>query len=189
MLDYQTAHELFAIAEHNNLRAEAMELYERCLTEGKPIFLEEFVHQQILNNPPRFNLLLHIAGDVQQQIILLSQSLLEIRTGLVTHVLKKYQIDLNHVDSIVASGDTSQFCPADMLDYLRQNLTLDSTDLSSLELLFQTAHLTVVQLNDDIIMSQYLLELIVDWVDSLSIASFRHNWHSSWEPKSNPAIH
>ncbi|MEZ4666760.1 MAG: hypothetical protein R3E39_02365 [Anaerolineae bacterium] len=189
MLDYQTAHELFAIAEHNNLRAEAMELYERCLTEGKAIFLEEFVHQQILSNPPRFNLLLHIAGDVQQQIITLSQSLLEIRTGLVSHVLKKYQIDLNHVEPVISTGDSTQFCPADMLDYLRQNLSLDSVDFSSLELLFQTAHLTVEQLNDDIIMSQYLLELIVDWVDSLSIDSFRHNWPSTWEPKSNPAIH
>lgn len=190
MLDQRTALELFALVEYNSLRAEAMDLFERCLMEGTPQFLEHFVQQQLIADPPRLDLLLNVAEDVHQRLMTLRESLFDVRNQLLARLLDEYGVDISHFAPANSVEDFHRLQPHDLLGFIAyQYPDLSPAEVLTLERLFRTVLLTAAQLYGDIVMSRLLLNFILDWADSVSMSSIRHVWRNNWEPLSAPQIH
>src|SRR5690606_25880350 len=64
---------LASLAELNYLRLEAMDLFERCLTEGSPACLETFIEEQLSHEPPRLELLREVGEDLHQRLLSLRE--------------------------------------------------------------------------------------------------------------------
>lgn len=71
--------ESYFMSEKDYLRLEAMDLFERCLTEGIPDYLMVFIEQQIVCTPPRLDLLNDMAEDLRGRLV----SLREVRDQIL----------------------------------------------------------------------------------------------------------
>src|SRR5687767_3679503 len=69
----------FSFAELNYLRMEAMDRFERCLTEGRSLPLESFVEEQLAQDPPRLELLREVAEDLHQRLQGLRENHFDVR--------------------------------------------------------------------------------------------------------------
>src|SRR5215813_12055956 len=90
MLDSTPNASFYTFAEVNYLRLEAMDLFERCLTEGKPDFLEAFVERQIMQEPPRLELLREVADELHQRLIGLREHHFDVRERAVRTLREKF---------------------------------------------------------------------------------------------------
>lgn len=190
MLDLLTAHDLFAMAQYNNLRDEAMELFDRCLTEGTPVFLEQFVQLQLVTSPPRLELLNMVAVDVHQRLIALRSSLLEMHVNFVSTLQAEYGVDLKEFIHHDLYDTLLLMTPDSLLAMIvRQNEQLMPDNMDVIHKQLTTSHLSATQVAGDIRMTQQILATIADWVDSISAFSLRYVWYNSWEQRAHPHTH
>jgi hypothetical protein len=76
------------------VRKEALNLYERALSEGNPAPLHQFLEQYLAMSPPPFDLLYDIADDLQQRQIALRGYYFDVRDNVVQAFQKTYQLDI-----------------------------------------------------------------------------------------------
>ncbi len=69
---------MFSLATFQTLRLEALDLFDRCLAERKPEYLERFLERQIAQEPPPLELLSQVAEDVHQRLLTLRQRHFEV---------------------------------------------------------------------------------------------------------------
>lgn len=155
---------LSSLAEINYLRLEAMELFERCLTEGRPNALETFIEQQISREPPLLELLREIAEDLHQRLI----SLRENRSELQAKVTRTLIDDFNLEISAFAMGDPLLEIEKKLAD--QDNLSEEVRKM--LDKSLQTA----AQLRDDIAMTERLHLYLLDWLNALNATVARRFW-------------
>lgn len=190
MLDQHLAQELYDLAEFNSLRAEALALFERCLSERTPLLLEQFVQQQLLADPPQLDLLLQVAADVHQHLIILQESRFDVRNWLLARLLADHAVDLSELLPPNALEEFHRLHIQVALAYIvRRYPHFNSSAFASMGRTIHTALLTAAQLQGDILMTRRLLAYILEWVDSVSLSSIRGVWGNIWEPLASPHIH
>jgi hypothetical protein len=190
MLNHMNAFELFAIAEHNYLRLEAMDLFERCLTEGCPDYLIAFIEQQITEVPPRLDLLQQVAEDLHQRLLGLREYHFDVRNQVFQTLQRDFQVDLGKIAPPDALDQYHLLSSEQILRHVcEQNPRLTPQDQSLLRKVLESSLDMASQLYEDKEMTEGFLDFILDWADGLSVVVARHYGLHSWEAKSDHLIH
>ncbi|MEO8606695.1 MAG: hypothetical protein ABI690_02345 [Chloroflexota bacterium] len=185
-----TAFELFALAEHNYLRMEAMDLFERCLTEGCPDYLNAFIEQQIIEEPPRIDLLQQVAEDLHQRLLGLREYHFDVRNQVLQTLQKDFQVNLSTIAPPDALEQYHLLSSDQVLRHAcEQNPRLTVQEQALLRKVLDSSLDMAAQLHDDKAMTESILDSILDWTDGLSVTAARHYGLHSWESKSGHFIH
>lgn len=166
----------FSFAELNYLRSEALDRFERCLTEGRAHPLESFVEEQLAQEPPRLELLREVAEDLHQHLLGLREHHFNVRGRALELVLATFGFDLS---PMIPLQDLEHFHLLDINEvwlYLRQQGNLDEKDEIVLRTLLEPAMLVASQLHHDVEMTQNLYNYIMDWVMGLNTTVVRRYW-------------
>ncbi|MBZ0281241.1 MAG: hypothetical protein K8L97_10910 [Anaerolineae bacterium] len=190
MLDHFKSLSLFAMAELNYLRMEAMDLFERCLTEGSPDFLTAFIEKQITHDPPRLELLHEIAEDLHQRLLSLREYHFDVRDRVVRMLRTDFHIDLNHFAPVSALENYHHIEIDQLLGFVNShNPRLTTHDLAMLRQVLDASMEMAAQLHDDVSMTNFLFAYVMDWADGLSVAEMRRSWLNEWEQNRVSVIH
>jgi len=180
MLDGFKSLSLFAMAELNYLRMEAMDLFERCLTEGSPDVLTLFIEKQITHDPPRLELLHEIAEDLHQRLLSLREYHFDVRDRVVRMLRTDFQIDLNHFAPALENYHRIEI--DQLISFVSlHNPRLSSNDLTMLRQVLDASIEMATQLHEDVSMTNFLFGFVMDWADGLSVAEVRRSWLNEWE--------
>jgi hypothetical protein len=190
MLDELRALGLFSFAEQSYMRAEAMDLFERCLTEGKPDCLETFIEQQILQEPPRLQLLQDIAEDLHQRLLSLREYHFDVRDRVLRALRDDFKVDISPLAPSNAVESYHLMQLADAVDSIRaQNLNLTDQDEVLLDNMLEASVEMAAQLQGDIGMTEQLHRYIVDWLNGLHVISARRAWTEQWDQTPKESLH
>jgi hypothetical protein len=163
---------LASLAELNYLRLEAMDLFERCLTEGSPDSLEAFIEEQISKDPPRLELLREVGEDLHQRLLALREYHYD--------VLARVWGTLSQDFGMQADSQLERHHMLDVQIVIRQlqadNPNLTQQDRVLLQKMLDTSLSTAAQLREDICMTEALYGYVMDWVDGLNATVARRYW-------------
>jgi hypothetical protein len=173
---------LFSYAEQSYLRLEAMDLFERCLTEGKPDCLEAFIEQQLVQEPPRVQLLQDIAGDLHQRLLSLREYHFDVRDRVLRALRDDFDVDI----APVVPANALESYHLIQLEYAvqtirEQNLNLTDQDVGLLHNMLAASVEMAAQLHGDITMTEHLHSYMVDWVSGLQVMAARRSWAANSE--------
>jgi hypothetical protein len=182
MLDNFRALGLFSLAELNYLRSEAMDLFERCLTEGSPDFLMAFIERQIVHEPPRLDVLHELAEDLHQRLLSLRESHFDAREQVLRTLRSDFDVDLSPLTPASALHIYHQMNADNALQFIsHHNPRLTHRDQLMLRQLLDASLELAAQLHDDIRMTEGLFTYVTDWTFGLSAVSARRTWLNDWD--------
>ena len=165
---------LSSLAELNYMRLEAMDLFDICLTEGKPDRLVAFIEQQISQDPPRIELLRDVADDFNQRVLGLHENYLDAWHGTLDTLQSDYGLN---VDQEFASKPFSDADVDAMMGRLQtHDADLDDQEAVRLRQALLSALETATQLRADIAMTERLYVYLSDWIDGLNATVARRYW-------------
>jgi hypothetical protein len=168
---------LASLAELNYLRLEAMDLFERCLTEGKADFLEGFIEQQISQEPPRLELLREVADDLYQRLLALREYHSDVMERVWRALNDDFGVRLGTVNSADPAETHRHLEHENVMQRLRDyNPQLTQADEVLLREMLDTSLQTAGQLRGDIVMTELLHQYISDWVEGLNATIARRFW-------------
>lgn len=177
MLDQLNAQDIFSLVEHNQLRTQAMDLYERCLTEGKPDYLISFVERQLLCEPPPLELLYDLLQDLHQRWVTLREHLFDTRNRLLNGLWSNYQIDLNPSGIVHSLDEFHLIDPDQLLVSIRRDYpALSKHDLKQVRKEIATSLAVGYQLHSDAIMTTRMIRFVQDWAAGLCTDEVRRAW-------------
>jgi len=163
------------LATFQTLRLEALDHFDKSLSEGKPGYLEKFLERHLLQEPPPLELLSQVAEDIHQRLLTLRQHHFDLREG-VRRTLQQHQIDI------------TPFVPPDPVAYHQLDLealmslfsggTVSLTDESdqALRTMLQEKQAAAARLYSDIMLAEHLYTYLMDWLMALHIVSVRGAW-------------
>jgi hypothetical protein len=189
MLENFNALTLIAMSELNQLRTQAIDLFDRCLAEGNTIPIVTFIERQVVDEPPQLQLLHDIAEDLQQRLLSLRSYHYDVRKNVVKTFAEAYGVDIT---TIVPASDLDRYHLTDakgVLAYVQaQGTAFTDRDLILLGKLLEASIKMAARLTNDIKLTSELLEMVMDWLDALSMTVGRRFWseESSTHP---PTIH
>lgn len=165
---------MFTLATFHTLRIEALDLFDRSLSEGKLDYLERFIEMQVSQDAPPLELLSQIAEDVHQRLLSLRQRHFEERDDVRRSVAVQFGVDL------------TPFLPVDPLQYHRLNVddavklsvskVLDEKHQQQLRQTLQDAIQEGLRLYEEMSVAEYLYQYLTDWLMALHIISVRGSW-------------
>jgi hypothetical protein len=171
---------IFSFAELRYLRMEAMDLFERCLTEGDPKLLEGFVERQISQEPPRLELLREVAEDLHQRLLDLYSSRYEVREQVLQILRDEFGVAAKELLPVNSMKSDQPFYLDDALTMLRQkNGTLTEADELLLHKKLDAPLTLEAQMHRDVLMTEYLYAYVMDWVMGLNAIFTRRYWAAS----------
>lgn len=164
------------------MRIEAGALFERCLTEGRPDPLLNFIEAQVYCEPPRSDVLQWVAEDLHQRLIGLREYHLDVRDRVLRAVRVDYGVDLG---PLMPANSLAEYHLL-RLDFLMDTISVQQPGLGSREVMLVRglleASLDITsQLYADISMTEQLLECAVDWADALNVMEARQARRSLWD--------
>lgn len=177
---------LAALAEINYLRLEAMDLFERCLAEGRTDTLESFIEQQISRDPPRLELLREVADDVNQRLLGLREYRYDILERAWRMVQEEFDMLLEHIDQPEAI-ESLNFTAIEQASRLAEHLSHEERVL--LRKMLDTSRETAAQLQNDILMTERLYRYLLDWVDGLSVTFMQRYWAGDRRDEFETSVH
>ncbi len=190
MLDDFRAPGLFSVAEQSYLRSEAMDLFERCLTEGRLDCLQAFIEQQILLEPPRLQLLRDIAEDLHQRLLSLREYHFDVRDRVMHALRDDFKVDMTPLAPANALESYHLLSLDDAVQTIReQNANLTDQDAVLLRNMLEASVEMAAQLYGDIEMTEHLHAYILDWLNGLNAMVVRRSWTGGWESESAGALH
>ena len=190
MLDHFRSMGLFSLAELNYLRLEAMNLFERCLTEGNPDSLMAFIEQQIVQEPPRLDLLNDVAEDLHQRLLALREYHFDVRDRVLRTLRNDFQVDLSIVAPSNALDEYHLLNLDNVVDVMhRQNPRLDLGEQQLLRSVLEASLEMASQLYNDVGMTEVLFDYVLDWVNGLSAKAAQRFWFQDWEDPPQSIIH
>jgi hypothetical protein len=178
MLEPYTEHGLFSLAELNNLRLEAMHLFEQCLTSGDTSPLVTFIESQLVHEPPRIQLLRDLADDLQQRLLSLKEYHFDVRDRVIRTFSDQYGVDLTTVMPPDALSRYHQLTADAVLDYARSRVSISDADLVLLRKLVDASLHMAAQLNNDVMLTTQLHTLVLDWMEGMNATIARRYWTS-----------
>jgi hypothetical protein len=187
MLESIMGRRLFSLAESGHLRIEAMQLFEQCLTSGDTTIMVAFIERQLLNEPPRLQLLREIADDLQQRLLSLREYHFDVRERVVSTLNESYSVDISSLTPPALPDRYHHLTADDVLTFIRQcDPQIGSSDLVILRKMIEASLQIAAQLSEDIRLTRELHNLILDWTEALSAATARHNWSDSTAGRPKP---
>jgi len=175
MMDENGVLGLSSLAELNYLRLEAMDLFERCLTEGKTDFLETFIEQQISQEPPRLELLREVGDDLYQRLLALEEYHADLLDRVWRALHDDFGVEIGTLDDL--SESQPQLERENVMQRLREyNPLLTEADEVIVSKMLDASLQTASQLRADVTMTEYLHQYVSDWVDGLSATIARRMW-------------
>lgn len=179
---------IFSFAELNYLRMEAMDLFERCLTEGEPNLLELFVEKQISQDPPRLELLREVAEDLHQRMLELHANRYDVRERALQILREEFAIDPANLLPLTSMKPDQQLSIEDALAVLQQQQkgVVTAHDRLMLHKKLNATLMLEAQLHRDVLMTYYLYKYVMDWVMGLNTVFTQHYWaRTHHDPISN----
>ena len=190
MLDDFHSLGLFSLAEQNYLRLEAMDLFERCLTEGRPDCLQAFFEQQISQEPPRLQLLHDIAEDLHQRLLSLREYHFDVRDRVVRSLRDDFKVDITPLASANALESYHLLSSSGTVDTIRhQNPNLTDQDGVLLHNMLEASVEMAAQLHGDIAMTEHLHTYLLDWLNGLGAMAVRRSWTGGWDNETPGLLH
>jgi hypothetical protein len=178
---------LSSLAEINYMRLEAMDLFERCLTEGQPDSLIAFIERQISQDPPRLELLREVAEDLHQRLMGLHDYYLEIWGRTLATLTQDFGLKF---DNRAASAPFNRFEVEAVIAQVRATTpNFSDHDEIILQKMLEKSVETAVQLRADIGMTERLYVYISDWVDGLNATLARRYWANGRTDQAASSIH
>ena len=178
---------LSSLAELNYMRLQAMDLFERCLTEGKPDSLKSFIEQQISQEPPRLILLREVSEDLHERLIGLHEYYLDIWERTLMTLKRDFGLQF---DQRTLSAPFDRFEIEPLLEKIRaSNDGLTSDEEAVLRKMLDTSLETAMQLRADIAMTERLYVYISDWIAGLSATVGRRFWAEGRDDLYTSGIH
>ncbi len=176
---------LASLAELNYFRLEAMDLFERCLTEGSPACLETFIEEQISKEPPRLELLREVGEDLHQRLLSLREYHYDVLERVWTALKQDFGL------ALAEPFDHRQMPEADILI---QRLQAANPDLSQqeevlLRKMLDTSLEAASRLQRDVHMTEHLHGYILDWVEGLNATIARRYWVDGRGDKYTGGVH
>jgi len=180
---------MFSLATFQTLRLEALDLFDRSLTENKPEYLERFLELQVAQEPPPLELLSQISEDIHQRLLAIRQRHFEARDHVRRSIQREYGVDL------------SLFLPSDPVDYHRVDLDeilrfvgrqyapLSEEHYQGLSRMLQEALRSSVQIHQEITLAEQLDAYITDWLMALHLVSARGAWADDFGTSERLTIH
>ncbi len=177
---------LLAMAELTQLRAQALDLFDRCLVEGNTAPIIAFVERQVTNDPPQLQLLRDFSEDVQQRLLSLRAYHYDVRKNVVMTFAQDYGVDISPV---VPANELERYHlvePPQIMSYARAHgAVFSDQDVILLGKLLEASVKTAARLYSDIQLTTELQQLVLDWFDALSTTVSRRYWaNGSNEPPS-----
>lgn len=170
--------EMLSVVQQNYLRLEALDLFDRGLTEGNTTLIVNFIEKQLSYNPPRVTLLLDIAEDLHQRLFSLREYQFDIRAKMVNVFQSAYQVDVTAFMPADALHTYHLVQPMVVVDYvLQQGISLDSDEREILEHTLQASQEAAEHLQHDIFLTEKLHSMIQDWLTAFSATFVRTQWH------------
>lgn len=180
--------DIYTFAELNYLRMEAMDLFERCLTEGDSKPLEAFVHAQISQEPPRLELLREVAEDLHQRLLELHTNHYAMREQLMAVLCHEFGIEARELLPFNMLKADQQLSLDDVLEYVQQQNPLATHSEMLLRRKIDDLVKLEGQLHRDIDLTRYLYSYVMDWVMGLNAIFTQRFWaatryapFSTWE--------
>lgn len=169
----------YSFAELNYLRLEAMDLFERCLTEGQTTPLEAFVEQQISQDPPRLELLREVAEDLHQRLLALRENHFNVRERVLRTVSDDFSLDLSPLIPLNALESYHRLNPDDAIRFLNEQNAIASHDEAALRIALDASLGTAAQVHRDVVMTENLYDYVMDWLMGLNATMARRFWADS----------
>src|SRR5258708_34256281 len=168
---------LFAMAEFSQLRAHALDLFDRCLAENNPAPIIAFIERQVSDNPPHLHLLRDFVEGLQQRLLSLRTSQYDVRLNVIKTFADEYGIDITPFTPATALAEYHLLKPSDVMAYVRQSpLMPPAEDLLLLGKVLEASVRTAARLNMEIELTRNLETLVVDWLEALNATMGRRYW-------------
>lgn len=181
MIENSRLEGLFLLAELSYLRTEAMDLFERCLTEGTPDHLMNFIEEQISRDPPRVDVLRELAEDLHQRLLGLREYHFDVRERVLRTLRDDFHIDLSPLAPANALERYHLLKPDRVMHFLHdQNPRLTHKDEYLLRKMVEASLEMAAQLHRDVVMTEDLFYCVLDWADGLSATLARRFWGEDW---------
>lgn len=175
---------LASLAELNYLRLEAMDLFERCLTEGSPACLEAFIEEQLSHEPPRLELLREVGEDLHQRLLSLREYHYDVLERVWVTLSQDFGMKSEAMDKTQLAG------AAQIIAQLRvDNPNLSADEEALLLKMLDTSLNAANQLREDITMTERLYMCIMDWVDGLNATVARRFWTDGRGGSPSTSVH
>lgn len=176
------------MAELNQLRAHALDLFDRCLTEGNSAPIVAFVERLLAADPPQLQLLRDFADDLQQRLLSLRAYHFDVRKNVVKTLAEDYSVDITPLAPANAVDRYHLLDPQKVLAYVQEHgKALADKDLILLGKLVEVSIRAAARLQRDIELTTELQTLVLDWFDAHSSTIGRRFWPEDFSPGS--AIH
>lgn len=166
----------YSFAEMNYLRLEAMDLFERCLTEGQTLPLEVFVQHQISQDPPRVELLREVAEDLHQRLLSLRENHFDVRDRTLRLLREEFRLDLSPLIPLRALESYHLLDTEEAIRFLGRQLALSPQDEIALRASLKSSLDDAAQLHRDVTMTEKLYTYVMDWVMGLNATMTRRFW-------------
>lgn len=166
----------FSTEEPDLLTEQALDLFDRCLTEGDPEPITAFIQRQVIVEPPDLDLFRRLVDALQQRILSLRTSLYTLREEVLAVFKGNFDIDLSSSIPIDNSGNYSLMTPDQFLMQVLDKLA-DTTPEQAKALLElgMNAIESYDRLQEDIELAVDLQEMILDWLEVLATVESRRS--------------
>ena len=173
-MDDQGSGGLSSLAELNYMRLEAMDLFDYCLTEGKPDRLMNFIEQQIAQEPPRLELLREVCEDLHERLMGLHDNYLDVWQRTLDSLRRDFGLKIGKDR---ASKPFYKFDVNTIIQQMHESdCDISEYDEALLRRMLTVSFETATQLRADITMTERMYLYICDWVDGLNATVARRYW-------------
>jgi hypothetical protein len=168
---------LFSLVEMNHLRMEAMRLFEQCLTNGDDALLMTFIERQIVQEPPRLQLLRDLADDLHQRLLSLREYHFDVRERVVRALSDGYHIDITDIAPPSSLDRYHLLNLDDILDRVNhQAIMLNEQDTLLIRKMVDASLKMAGQLYNDIVLTTRLHKTVLDWLEGMNAVIGRQYW-------------
>jgi hypothetical protein len=154
------------------LRQEAIDLYERALTDQDVAPMLQFLQKHLAQNPPPVQLFREMSDELHQRLIALREQYFETRNRLLHKIKLRYDVDLTPL--VAPPPEMFLQLPIDeWANIICAQKPLDKDGEAKLRKLLKASHNISAQVFNDVQITETLHQYIVDWLMALGAENAR----------------
>ena len=178
---------IFAQAELQQLRAQALDLFDKCLVDNNPAPIVAFIERQVMSDPPHLPLLQEFARSLQQRLLSLRAYHYDVRDKVIQTFTDDYGVDITPLAPPSEIDDYHKIDSEKVIEFVQAQLASESAEeLDILTKLLNASIAMAARLYSEIQLTRELHTLVTDWLDALNATVGRRYWS---EGDSTPTIH
>lgn len=154
------------------LQTQAIDLFDRCLTQGDTAPIVAFIERHVLTFPPDLELFRALVDALQQRLLSMRIQLYSTREAVVTALRTQFLVDITPLIPPHELYDYHLLQSAAVLAFVNDHTEVIAPDeLDRLHLLVAASIRTASQLNVDMLITEGLYEMVLDWFDALCVVA------------------